>query len=246
MAYFGSYTETDPVVIASQGVEKFKKERFEVIIVDTSGRHKQESELFEEMVQIGNEVKPDMTVLVLDASIGKIYKSFTSAASDKFTRSGRRSSKPSFQRKRRFRCYHCNQDGWSCERWRGDLRVRLQIVCAFSVNLMFEYRVAVTKTPIIFLGVGEHLADLERFSPQPFISKLLGMGDVQGLMEHMQEMAAVNPDKQKEMAKKFEEGKLSIRDWREQLQNIMNMYVCLRFYLLNILLTSISGALLAR
>lgn len=71
VAYFGSYTETDPVAIAAQGVAKFKKERFEVIIVDTSGRHKQESELFEEMVQISHAVKPDMTVLVLDASIGQ-------------------------------------------------------------------------------------------------------------------------------------------------------------------------------
>lgn len=70
VAYFGSYTETDPVSIARQGVEKFKKERFEVILVDTSGRHKQESELFEEMVQIGEAVQPNMTVLILDASIG--------------------------------------------------------------------------------------------------------------------------------------------------------------------------------
>jgi signal recognition particle subunit SRP54 len=70
VAYFGSYTETDPVSIAKQGVAKFKKERFEVIIVDTSGRHKQESELFEEMVQIGEAVQPNMTVLILDASIG--------------------------------------------------------------------------------------------------------------------------------------------------------------------------------
>jgi signal recognition particle subunit SRP54 len=70
VAYFGSYTETDPVTIAAQGVTKFKKEKFEVIIVDTSGRHKQESELFQEMVQIGDAVKPDMTVLILDASIG--------------------------------------------------------------------------------------------------------------------------------------------------------------------------------
>jgi signal recognition particle subunit SRP54 len=58
------------VAIAAQGVAKFKKERFDVIIVDTSGRHKQESELFEEMVQIGEAVQPNMTVLVLDASIG--------------------------------------------------------------------------------------------------------------------------------------------------------------------------------
>ena len=55
--------------------------------------------------------------------------------------------------------------------------------------------------------------------------KLLGLGDVQGLMEHMQDLATQNPDKQKEMAKKLEEGKLSIRDWREQIQNVMNMSV---------------------
>lgn len=47
-----SYTETDPVAIATEGVEKFKSEKFEIVIVDTSGRHKQEAELFEEMKQI--------------------------------------------------------------------------------------------------------------------------------------------------------------------------------------------------
>ena len=87
----------------------------------------------------------------------------------------------------------------------------------------FKIRVAATQTPIIFLGVGEHLHDLDRFSPQPFISKLLGLGDMQGLMEHMQDLATQNPDKQKEMAKKLEEGKLSIRDWREQILNVLNM-----------------------
>jgi signal recognition particle subunit SRP54 len=91
------------------------------------------------------------------------------------------------------------------------------------INFLFQIRVATTQTPIIFLGVGEHLHDLDRFSPQPFISKLLGLGDVQGLMEHMQDLATQNPDKQKEMAKKLEEGKLSIRDWREQISNVMNM-----------------------
>lgn len=51
-----SYTEMDPVVIASEGVEKFKSENFEIIIVDTSGRHKQEDSLFEEMLQVSNAV----------------------------------------------------------------------------------------------------------------------------------------------------------------------------------------------
>ncbi|KAG8750749.1 Signal recognition particle [Ceratobasidium sp. 428] len=52
---------------------------------------------------------------------------------------------------------------------------------------------------------------------------MLGMGDMQGLMETIQDMALSNPDKHKEMAKKLEEGKLSIRDWREQISNVMNM-----------------------
>ena len=39
----------------------------------------------------------------------------------------------------------------------------------------------------------------------------------------MQDIATQNPDKQKEMAKKLEEGKLSIRDWREQIQNVIGI-----------------------
>ena len=53
---FCSYTETDPVVIAQEGVEKFQSENFEIIIVDTSGRHKQAESLFEEMLQVSNAV----------------------------------------------------------------------------------------------------------------------------------------------------------------------------------------------
>jgi len=101
--------------------------------------------------------------------------------------------------------------------------LRAYIYIRMSSSIHSPNSVAATKTPIIFLGVGEHLHDLDRFSPQPFISKLLGLGDMQGLMEHMQDIAIQNPDKQKEMAKKLEEGKLSIRDWREQISNVMNM-----------------------
>ena len=69
--FFGSYTETDPAVIAAQGVERFKKDKYSVIIVDTSGRHRQEEELFKEMVEIGRAVNPDSTIMILDASIGQ-------------------------------------------------------------------------------------------------------------------------------------------------------------------------------
>jgi signal recognition particle subunit SRP54 len=55
--FYGSYSETDPAVIASKGVEEFKKANHDLIIVDTSGRHKQEESLFEEMRQVSFSVR---------------------------------------------------------------------------------------------------------------------------------------------------------------------------------------------
>ena len=69
--FYGSYTEADPVVIAAEGVAMFKEEGFEIIIVDTSGRHYQEDALFEEMLAVSNAVDPHNIVFVMDASIGK-------------------------------------------------------------------------------------------------------------------------------------------------------------------------------
>jgi signal recognition particle subunit SRP54 len=47
-----SYIESDPVKIAVEGVDRLEKENHDLIIVDTSGRHKQEAALFEEMRQV--------------------------------------------------------------------------------------------------------------------------------------------------------------------------------------------------
>jgi len=69
--FYGSYTEADPVVIAEEGVEQFASEKYEVIIVDTSGRHKQEGALFEEMQEISAAIRPDNTVFVMDATQGQ-------------------------------------------------------------------------------------------------------------------------------------------------------------------------------
>lgn len=52
-------------------MEEFKKNNFEIIIVDTSGRHKQESALFDEMKQVAAAVKPDEIIFVMDSSIGQ-------------------------------------------------------------------------------------------------------------------------------------------------------------------------------
>lgn len=69
--FYGSYSETDPAKIAETGVNKFKDGGRDLIIVDTSGRHKQEEALFEEMRQVSSSVQPDLVIFVMDGSIGQ-------------------------------------------------------------------------------------------------------------------------------------------------------------------------------
>ncbi|CAD6572522.1 MAG: Signal recognition particle [Alectoria sarmentosa] len=183
--YFGSLTSTDPAQVASEGVAKFKKERFEIIIVDTSGRHRQEKDLFDEMTQIQRAITPDQTIMVLDATIGQQAEAQSKAFKDTADYGAIIITKTDG---------HASGGG------------------AISA-------VAATHTPIVFIGTGEHMLDLERFSPQPFVSKLLGMGDMQGLVEHVQALKLDQKDTMKHLA----EGVFTIRDLRDQLQNIMKM-----------------------
>lgn len=69
--FYGSYTETDPVTIAIEGVTTFREEKYDLIVVDTSGRHKQEAALFEEMQQVEEAIQPDDVVFVMDSHIGQ-------------------------------------------------------------------------------------------------------------------------------------------------------------------------------
>jgi signal recognition particle subunit SRP54 len=69
--FYGHKKEADPVKIADEGVKFFKEQKFEIIIVDTSGRHKQETSLFEEMKQVQTTINPDTSIFVMDSSIGQ-------------------------------------------------------------------------------------------------------------------------------------------------------------------------------
>ncbi|KOB69428.1 putative signal recognition particle 54 kDa protein [Operophtera brumata] len=56
---------------------------FEMIIVDTSGRHKQEESLFEEMLAVANAIKPDNIIFVMDATIGQACEAQAKAFKEK-------------------------------------------------------------------------------------------------------------------------------------------------------------------
>lgn len=57
---------------------------------------------------------------------------------------------------------------------------------------------------MIFIGTGEHFDDLEPFEASSFIKRLLGMGDLSGLMKTVKE--AISEDKQKQMAENISKG----------------------------------------
>lgn len=187
--YYGSYLEPDPVKIAFEGVQKFKQEKFDIIIVDTSGRHRQEEQLFTEMVQIGEAVQPTQTIMVMDGSIGQAAESQARA----FKESSNFGS-----------IILTKMDGHA----KGGGAISA---------------VAATKTPIVFIGTGEHVGDLEIFKPTTFISKLLGIGDIQGLIEHVQSLNLHQDEGHKQTIEHIKEGKFTLRDFQNQMNNFLKM-----------------------
>lgn len=80
---------------------------------------------------------------------------------------------------------------------------------------------AETKSNVIFIGTGEKLQDIETFDPSSFVSRLLGMGDIKGLLEKAK-MAMEEKDQEK-MKERMEEGKFTLNDLYSQIKAMQNM-----------------------
>jgi signal recognition particle subunit SRP54 len=185
--FYGSYAETDPAVIAEQGVEMFRREGRDLIIVDTSGRHKQEAALFEEMRQVADAVRPDLTIFVMDGSIGQ-------AAFDQ------------------------------AKAFRESVDVGAVIVTKLDGHAKGGgalSAVSATKSPVVFLGTGEHMDQLEPFQAERFVGRLLGRGDVSGLVDKLQD--AIPENKQTEMVEAISKGAVSMRVMREIFGSVLQM-----------------------
>ncbi|MFH1055122.1 MAG: signal recognition particle receptor subunit alpha [Candidatus Altiarchaeota archaeon] len=77
---------------------------------------------------------------------------------------------------------------------------------------------AETKSPVYFIGLGEHVEDLEPFEPRRFVSKILGFGDMEGLLEKAKEM-----EFDEESAKRMLSGKFTLTDVYQQIQQMQGM-----------------------
>ncbi len=80
---------------------------------------------------------------------------------------------------------------------------------------------AVTKAPIAFIGVGEKVDDLEVFHPKRFVGRLLGMGDLESLLEKAREV--ISEDKAEDMKEKFLKGDFTLIDLYDQMAAMKKM-----------------------
>jgi signal recognition particle subunit SRP54 len=80
---------------------------------------------------------------------------------------------------------------------------------------------AVTGAPVRFIGVGEKTDDFEEFKPEGFVGRLLGMGDLEALLEKTKE--AITEEEAQDMSKKLLKGDFNLIDLYEQMQAMKKM-----------------------
>jgi len=181
---YGDVKAKDSVKVVTEGLKQFSEK--DVIIVDTSGRHKEEKELIKEMKTLEKSIKPDEVMLVIDGTIGqqalaqaKAFNEATPIGSILVTK----------------------LDGSA--RGGGALSA-----------------VAATGAPIKFIGTGEKVEDIEAFVPSRFVGRLLGMGDLETLLDKVREAEITVPEKK---AKAILSGKFTLTDMFEQFEAMKGM-----------------------
>jgi signal recognition particle subunit SRP54 len=80
---------------------------------------------------------------------------------------------------------------------------------------------AVTGRPVKFAGVGERVSELEPFRPDRMVSRILGMGDVLGLIERVEE--SVDREKAEDMVRRLRKSEFTLEDYRDQLKQLRKM-----------------------
>ncbi|MBU4493394.1 MAG: signal recognition particle protein Srp54 [Nanoarchaeota archaeon] len=177
--------EKNPLKIWKEFENKFNK--YNIIIIDTSGRDALSKDLIEEIKKINKAVKPEENLLIISADIGQAAQK----QAQKFHES-------------------CKITGVIVTKMDGTAKAGGALTSC-----------AATDAKIKFIGVGEKLGDLEVFKPEGFISILLGMGDLEALLEKAEQ--AISKEDAEDLGKRFLKGEFSLIDLYEQMQAMRKM-----------------------
>ena len=179
---FVDHEEKDPLKIWKKYKKEFKD--YNLILLDTAGRHDLDKELIDEIKALDKEIKPTERILVMPADIGQAAKQQAQAFEEAVNISG-------------------------------VIITRMDSTAKAGGALTAS---AETNAPVYFIGTGEKINDLEVFNPERFLSRLLGMGDLQTLIDKIK--SVTNEDQQKATQKRIEGGRLSLQDVIEQVKSM--------------------------
>ncbi|VVB83444.1 Signal recognition particle 54 kDa protein [uncultured archaeon] len=183
--YFIDFEEKNPVKILKKYEKKLKD--YNLILIDTAGRHTLDDELIKEIKTITKEAKPTESILVIPADIGQAAKTQAKQFKDAVNISG-------------------------------VIITRMDSTAKAGGALT---ACAETKAPVYFITTGEKINDIEEFNPKSFLSRLLGMGDLEALMEKIK--SVTEEKSQKKIQKNIEEGKLTLDDVIEQVKSMSSL-----------------------
>ncbi|MFW9930128.1 MAG: signal recognition particle receptor subunit alpha, partial [Candidatus Thorarchaeota archaeon] len=80
---------------------------------------------------------------------------------------------------------------------------------------------AATGSKIRYIGTGEKIEDFERFEPKRFVERLLGMGDIQGIIEKVTNAGLFNQSD--DVMEAFKKGKMNLKLWKSQMMSLSKM-----------------------
>ncbi len=181
---YGAPKSKDSIKIVRDGLKQFLN--YDVVLVDTAGRHKNETGLIKEMKEMERSIKPTEVILVIDGTIGQ-------------------------QAAAQAKAFH---EATSI----GSILVAKLDGSARGGGAISA--VAAIGAPIKFIGTGEKINDIEPFVPSRFVGRLLGMGDLETLIEKVREAEVKVPEKK---MRAFLTGRFTLTDMYEQFESMKSM-----------------------
>ena len=178
---YGEEGNSDSPQIVKNGLKHFETSNFDVILIDTAGRHKEEKDLLEEMKQISKVANQDLTLLVIDGTIGQ-------------------------------QCYNQAEAFHKIAPVGGIIITKLDSSAKGGGALAAA---SATGAQIMYIGTGERIDDLEKFSPTRFVGRLLGMGDIQALLDMAKRLETEGDE---DRVKRITHGKMNMEDFYFQIE----------------------------
>ncbi|MBI2043017.1 signal recognition particle protein [Candidatus Pacearchaeota archaeon] len=182
--YFIDLNEKNPNKIWKNHEKQIKE--YDVVIIDTAGRHNLDNELVREIKSLSKEISPTESILVMPADIGQAAKKQT-------------------------------QEFKEAVRISGVIITRMDSTAKGGGALTACGELG-SGAGIYFITTGEKINDIEEFNPKQFLSRLLGMGDLETLLEKVKSVA--DESKQKKIQAGISEGKLNLEDVVEQVKSM--------------------------